>query len=831
MDSKNTVISGASGGASASVRDALGNVIASSYIADVSWDSENRILSCLGASGNVIGSVEIPSRTLVDDVTKPLMFRAVEDNSSVTLNAVGNYTGTYLYSRNNRDWSSYTYGTSINLNAGKVVYFKVDSFGTKSGSKYCKFVMTGAIEAWHNVNSMVSENFASLTNLGAVGTYTLVYLFRDCASLVKAPLLPATSLAQYCYSNMFSGCTGLTQAPVLPNSTAVGCFSSMFEGCTGLTQVPTLPSSNSNYCFSGMFKGCTGLTSVPTLPGAYSDYCYNETFMNCTGLTQITIPSVLTARIGIFSGMYAGCTGITQIPTFEAPVYDGACAGMFEDCTGLTDVSNISFAMGYGGRRTQALRIMFRGCTSLVRGPASIPTANGNATYSADNMCYAMFSGCTALTQAPLCGGVGSYAGGGYASLFENCSSLSVIRCIGGNNGSNHAYTDWTNGVAPVGDLYCGISGTSAPTPTGWYRHPSVTGGTLSDPLMLQSSQDNSTVTLNKVGNYNGTYLYSTNRRDWSAYTFGTTITLKTLECVYFKVDNFGTKTSSDYCKFSLTGMIYAFNNVASMVSSNFENLTDLSTVSYALYHLFDGCTKLQRAPLIPFTNTGDHGLSGMFYNSNLTEAPSLSSITTVGDGGLSAMFYGCLFKSAPNLSNVTTIGQDGMASMFNGCTSLASAPSLAGITSVGMSGMASMFYGCTTLSSAPNLSNVTSVGYGGMDSMFRGCTSLKTPPNLSGITTVGYEGMKNMFYGCTSLLQSPTLSSLAPSAFAYASMFYGCGSLSAVTCLATDVSAPDCTTDWLNGVAASGDFYTPQATNWGSGASGIPADWVRHDI
>jgi hypothetical protein len=60
--------------------------------------------------------------------------------------------------------------------------------------------------------------------------------------------------------------------------------------------------------------------------------------------------------------------------------------------------------------------------------------------------------------------------------------------------------------------------------------------------------------------------------------------------------------------------------------------------------------------------------------------------------------------------------------------------------------------------------------------------------------------------------------------------MFSGCTNLSAVTCLATDISAKECTIEWLDGVAATGTFTTPSSTNWSTDADGIPDGWTRVD-
>jgi len=117
------------------------------------------------------------------------------------------------------------------------------------------------------------------------------YMFRNCTSLVTAPCLPATTLANNCYFNMFSGCTGLTTAPSLPATILrMSCYTSMFRGCTGLTTAPSLPATTlANYCYQNMFRGCTGLTTAPSLPATtLADYCYGYMFEGCTAFKVST---------------------------------------------------------------------------------------------------------------------------------------------------------------------------------------------------------------------------------------------------------------------------------------------------------------------------------------------------------------------------------------------------------------------------------------------------------------------------------------------------------------------------------------------------------------
>lgn len=92
-------------------------------------------------------------------------------------------------------------------------------------------------------------------------------MFDGCTGLTTTPVLPATTLANYCYERMFNGCTSLATAPELPVITLEdGCYWGMFSGCTSLTTAPELPATTlARYCYSGMFDGCTNLNYIKCL--------------------------------------------------------------------------------------------------------------------------------------------------------------------------------------------------------------------------------------------------------------------------------------------------------------------------------------------------------------------------------------------------------------------------------------------------------------------------------------------------------------------------------------------------------------------------------------
>ena len=187
-------------------------------IYNATFDSQTRILSLLDKAGNVISSCEVPSKS------NELTLTATSDNSSVKLTKNGTLSNTYEVNTGS-GWTAYAFGTVIPLNAGESCRWRCKSHPTTQSDKnYVQFVMTGKIEASGNVNSMLSSGFENMTSLSGYD-YAFKRLFYGCTSLVQAPELPATTLADTCYLSMFYGCTSLVQAPKLPaTALADNCY-------------------------------------------------------------------------------------------------------------------------------------------------------------------------------------------------------------------------------------------------------------------------------------------------------------------------------------------------------------------------------------------------------------------------------------------------------------------------------------------------------------------------------------------------------------------------------------------------------------------------------
>ena len=261
-----------------------------SLIYNATFDSQTRVLSLLDKAGNVISSCEVPSKG------DPLTLTATADNSSVKLMKNGTLDNTYEVNTGN-GWEDYAFNTVIPLNAGDICKWRCKSHPTtQSSSDYVQFVMKGTIEASGNCNSMLSSDFESITSLTEY-SYAFNRMFYGCASLTKAPELPATTLAQYCYREMFSRCQSLTKAPELPaTKLASNCYCEMFSYCQSLTKAPELPATKlAQSCYSYMFESCQSLTQAPALPAKYLAFsCYYVMFARCSKLKEVRIAATGT---------------------------------------------------------------------------------------------------------------------------------------------------------------------------------------------------------------------------------------------------------------------------------------------------------------------------------------------------------------------------------------------------------------------------------------------------------------------------------------------------------------------------------------------------------
>lgn len=311
-------------------------------------------------------------------------------------------------------------------------------------------------------------------------------------------------------------------------------------------------------------------------------------------------------------------------------------------------------------------------------------------------------------------------------------------------------------------------------------------------PLTFEILSDGNIMWKAKDANFTQTIEYKKNDGEWTSITSttsGATISVVSGDVVQFRgtAQQYAT-SSSKYNSF--TGTTVSFNISGNIMS--LANSTDFATMitlisgtetynRYKFYHLFDNCTGLIDASklLLPATTLTNYCYSYMFNNcTGLTGAPTILPATT-----LKSNCYGYMFK------------------------------------------------GCTSLTTTPELSATTMAEYC-YTNMFQGCTNLITVPTILPATTLVDYCYYNMFKGCTGLTTAPELPATTLVYRCYQSMFDGCTNLNYIKCLATDISAENCTLYWVMNVQTTSGTFVKDSnmTNWTSGYSGIPSNWTIQD-
>ena len=844
-------------------------------------------------------------------------------------------------SKDYKTWNDYTSGTEIELNPKDRVYIKSDYVLDELATP--KFNFTNAngtrLRARGNIASLLyGTDDEYITKYTIATQYCYNSMFDSCASLIQAPDLPATTLADHCYYAMFSNCTSLTQTPDLPATTLADyCYRFMFNGCASLIQTPELPATTlADYCYDSMFQHCTSLTQVPELPATtLTQSCYIMMFRGCTGLTQTPVLPATTLAKNCYDSMFANCTSLTQAPELPTTILVDYCYDS-----------------------------MFSGCTSLNQAPTLPATTLAYGCYS-----Y-MFEGCIGLTQAPELPAT-TLADYCYYSMFSGCAKLNYIKCLATDTSATNCTKDWLNNVSSTGTFECDNKKyftVDSPNgiPTGWTIteiNPDV------EKPDLDTFDPNVPFCIENVGDVQANIQYKTKNtnikiskdyKTWNDYTTGTEIELNPKDRVYIKSDY--VKDTGNSPRFVFNGdsaQLRARGNIASLLYGTNDVYVNkyTSTEEYCYYRMFRGCTGLTQTPELPATTLANYCYSSMFYDcTSLTQAPELPA-TTLANDCYSSMFVNCTsLTQAPELP-ATTLTDHCYEIMFYGCTKLNYVKCLATDTSaydctrVWLSDVSSkgtfecdnkkyftidsrngipVGWTITEINPDPptppepekpdldtfdpnvpfcienvgdvpveigmydvtsNIRNTCEISYNNKDwitynlavdpnpsdikkikltnkgdrvyikSNHFGTTMSPTPytrikvlnesdatkiqarGNIASLNYALYDEYKTkynstkdscylgLFTSCKSLVKAPDLVATSLSKSCYMTMFKGCTNLKYIKCDATDISASNCTFEWVWGVASKGDFYTPASTNWTSGISGIPSGWTRHDI
>ena len=192
----------------------------------------------------------------------------------------------------------------------------------------------------------------------------------------------------------------------------------------------------------------------------------------------------------------------------------------------------------------------------------------------------------------------------------------------------------------------------------------------------------------------------------------------------------------------------------------------------------------------------------------SLVDAVNFSTFTTMTSANkycFSRLFENSMVYDISDLKlPATTLAEGCYQNMFNDCPYLINIPEFPATTLADYC-YAWMFAHCARLTDLSKFS----IGTSG--------------------TTMATRCCQSMFSQCNSLTDAPLLPATTLVDNCYTQIFKYNGNLKYVKCLATNVGNNSCY-NWLEGVASTGTFITPNSTTWTSGDSGIPSGWTRVD-
>ena len=335
-----------------------------------------------------------------------------------------------------------------------------------------------------NIMSLVDETgFATATELtGGKGKGAgFVYLFADNSHLYNHAtyelVLPATTLAESCYSGMFYNCTNLTTAPELPATTLVtGCYYNMFNGCSNLNSVTCLATDISAEAATygwldgvpatGTFTKAAGMEDWTSggngIPAGWT--VVDNVVLTDMKKTPLTLKAKTAGTIEVSepqSGMqYSKNGGAKTAVTSDAiDVEIDDVVQFFGNGTSITSYYETRISGGdaecyiYGNIMSLVDEEHFATATTLTGDDAfaSLFYDNSNlynhptyelvlpATTLTEGCYQSMFSSCSNLTTAPLLPAT-TLAESCYMNMFNGCTNLTRAPALPATTLANSCY-------------------------------------------------------------------------------------------------------------------------------------------------------------------------------------------------------------------------------------------------------------------------------------------------------------------------------------------------------------------------------------------------------
>lgn len=199
-------------------------------------------------------------------------------------------------------------------------------------------------------------------------------------------------------------------------------------------------------------------------------------------------------------------------------------------------------------------------------------------------------------------------------------------------------------------------------------------------------------------------------------------------------------------------------------------------------------------------------------------------------NNGDKVMWKGTMTPSTSSLQGIGTFGSTSNFDVQGNIMSLLYGDNYKGQTDLTGKNYAffNLFNGNTKIINTENLSlPATKLAMSCYGVMFQNCTNLITAPQLPATKLSGYC-YQSMFKGCSSLTIAPELPATTLTYNCYSGMFNGCTNLNYIKAMFTTEPSTSLTSNWVNGVSATGTFVKNAAAQWTTtGKNGIPTGWT----
>ncbi len=320
--------------------------------------------------------VPVPDTSNETPLTLEFPNDGMKINATITFE---NDNGKLYYKKNGEtSFHEVTDSRIENIKAGDTIALFADRTSVE-GDKYLRIQCSEDCFVYGNVMSLIrKDNFAEAKEVFKDAFRELFRNNKNMKNHYSKPIvLPATKLAKNCYQEMFSGCIALSDLSTMriaaDTMVDYACYR-MFFSCTGLHKAPVLPATTvAESCYEGMFYNCSRLSWVePLTATTMATNCYMEMFRDCKTLgIGPELPATVLAD-GCYAGMFRDCSKLTRLRGTSLPVDrlpKDSCHYMFFGCKSLTTAPEIKAT----SVAASSCERMFEGCESLVNVQDELP--------------------------------------------------------------------------------------------------------------------------------------------------------------------------------------------------------------------------------------------------------------------------------------------------------------------------------------------------------------------------------------------------------------------------------------------------------------------------